>query len=62
MRSAFYGAEALRQQEGRNEVKVIARLPERERRTENTIEELIVRTPQGGEVTRVDVIIRLRRA
>jgi multidrug efflux pump subunit AcrB len=50
VRSAFYGAEALRQQEGRNEVKVIARLPERERRTENTIEELIVRTPQGGEV------------
>ncbi|HGG57697.1 MAG TPA: efflux RND transporter permease subunit, partial [Nannocystis exedens] len=55
VRSSFYGAEALRQQEGRNEVKVIARLPEAERRTEYTIEELLLRTPQGGEVPLAEV-------
>lgn len=55
VRSSFYGAEALRQQEGRNEVKVIARLPERERRTEYTVEELLIRTSQGGEVPLAEV-------
>lgn len=55
VRSSFYGAEALRQQQGRNEVKVIARLPEAERRTEYTIEELLLRTPQGGEVPLAEV-------
>ncbi|HRI06613.1 MAG TPA: efflux RND transporter permease subunit [Nannocystaceae bacterium] len=50
VRGSFFGAEALRQQEGRNEVKVIARLPEEERRSEYNIEELLVRTPQGGEI------------
>jgi multidrug efflux pump subunit AcrB len=33
LRSAFYGAEALRIQRGRNEVKVMVRYPERERRS-----------------------------
>jgi len=55
VRSSFYGAEALRQQEGRNEVKVIARLPDNERRTEYTIEELLLRTSQGGEVPLAEV-------
>ncbi|MCB9700411.1 MAG: efflux RND transporter permease subunit [Myxococcales bacterium] len=55
VRSSFFGAEALRQQEGRNEVKVVARLPEAERRTEYTIEELLVRTSQGGEVPLTEV-------
>ena len=50
VRGSFFGAEALRQQEGRNEVKVIARLPEGERRSEYDIEELLLRTPQGGEI------------
>ena len=50
VRHAFYGAEALRQQRGRNEVRVMVRLPEDERRTRNTIEELILRTPTGGEI------------
>lgn len=50
VRSAFFGAEALRQQDGRDEVRVIARLPVEERRSEHDIEELLIRTPQGGEV------------
>jgi multidrug efflux pump subunit AcrB len=50
VRHAFYGAEALRQQRGRNEVRIMVRLPESERRTLDTIEHLMLRTPSGGEV------------
>lgn len=50
VRGAFYGAEALRQQRGRNEVKVMVRLPEEERRTYQTVEQLLLRTESGVEV------------
>ncbi len=50
IRGAFYGAEAYRFQRARNEVRVFVRLPERERRTLSSVEDLIVRTPEGGEV------------
>lgn len=50
VRAAFYGAEALRQQRGRNEVKVLVRLPRDERERLSTVENLILRTPRGGEV------------
>jgi multidrug efflux pump subunit AcrB len=50
VRNAYYGAEVLRQQRGRNEVKVIVRLPESERVTEHSLEEMILRTPGGKEV------------
>ncbi len=49
-RSFFYGAEALRQQRGRNEVKVLVRLPEVERDTLHTVETVMLRTPSGGEI------------
>ena len=49
IRHAFYGAEALRQQRGRNEVRVMVRLPESERRSLYNLEELLIRTPGGGE-------------
>ena len=50
VRAAFFGVEALSQQEGRNEVTVRVRLPEPERRSESDIETLLIRTPDGGEV------------
>ncbi|MBE3098198.1 MAG: efflux RND transporter permease subunit [Planctomycetes bacterium] len=50
VRNAFYGAEALRQQRGRNEIKVKVRLPESERVSEYDIEELFIRTPAGRDV------------
>jgi multidrug efflux pump subunit AcrB len=50
VRNAFYGAEALRQQIGRNEVRVLVRLPAEERRHVHAFESLLVRTPTGGEV------------
>ena len=50
VRNAYYGAEALRQQRGRNEVKVMVRLPRDERITEHSLEEMILRAPNGREV------------
>jgi multidrug efflux pump subunit AcrB len=50
VRAAFYGAEALRQQRGRSEVRVRVRLPEAERLSEYDIEELLIRTPSGRDV------------
>ena len=50
VRHAFYGAEALRQQRGRNEVKVMVRLPKNERVSEYNLEQMVLRTPSGTEV------------
>ena len=50
IRSAFFGAEAVRQQRGRDEVRVYVRLPRQERESEYNIEELIIRTPMGTEI------------
>ncbi len=50
VRYAFYGAEVLRQQRGRNEIKVMVRLPEVERSSEHTIQSLMIRTPTGAYV------------
>jgi multidrug efflux pump subunit AcrB len=50
VRHAYYGAEALRQQRGRNEVKVMVRLPRDERISEYRLEEMILRTPAGNEI------------
>ena len=49
-RSYFYGTEALRQQRGRNEVRVMVRLPEDERKTLHTIDTMMLRTPGGAEI------------
>jgi len=50
VRNSFYGSMVLRQQRGRNEVTVMVRLPENERTSEYTLEELMLRTPTGQEV------------
>ncbi|MEM9114466.1 MAG: efflux RND transporter permease subunit [Myxococcota bacterium] len=50
VRSAFYGAEALRQQRGRDEIKVMVRRPESERKSEFDVESLMLTTPGGGEM------------
>jgi multidrug efflux pump subunit AcrB len=50
VRHSYYGAEALRQQRGRNEVKVMVRLPKEERISEYNLEEMILRTPAGNEI------------
>ena len=50
IRHSFYGAEALRQPRGREEVRVMVRTPESERRSERALEELMLLTPGGGEI------------
>ncbi len=51
IRSAFYGAEALRLQRGRNEVKVMVRYPEEDRRKLWNLESMRIRTPDEGEIS-----------
>lgn len=46
----FYGAEALRLQRGRDDVKVMIRYPEAERRSLGDLDNIRIRTPNGGEV------------
>jgi len=50
IRHAYYGAEALRMQRARNEIKVMVRLPAEERRSLADLENMIIHTPQGGEM------------
>jgi multidrug efflux pump subunit AcrB len=56
VRAAYYGREVLRQQRGRNEVKVMVRRPENERISEYDLEELMLKTPDGREVLLRDVV------
>ena len=56
VRQAYYGAEALRQQRGRNEVKIMVRLPKEQRISEYHLEEMVLRTPSGGEVPLREVV------
>ncbi|MFV2007338.1 MAG: efflux RND transporter permease subunit [Longimicrobiales bacterium] len=51
VRAAFFGDEALRVQRGREDMRVYVRLPESERNAIADVEDYIVRTPGGGEVT-----------
>ncbi|MGI9244525.1 MAG: efflux RND transporter permease subunit [Verrucomicrobiales bacterium] len=50
IRHAFYGAEALRQPRGMDELRVMVKLPEATRRSMSGLEELLVRTPDKGEI------------
>jgi multidrug efflux pump subunit AcrB len=56
VRAAFYGAEALRQQRGNDEVKVLVRLPEAQRRRVYDLEQMLIRTPAGGYVPLAQVV------
>ena len=50
VRHAFYGAEALRLQRDQDEVKVLVRYPESERKSLGYVEDMRIRTPAGDEV------------
>ena len=55
VRNSFYGAEALRQQRGRSEIRVRVKLPKEQRNSEYDIEQLLVRTPSGKDVPLMQV-------
>ncbi|MEZ5650009.1 MAG: efflux RND transporter permease subunit [Burkholderiaceae bacterium] len=50
VRGAFFGAEAVRVQRGRDEIRVYVRLPESERNALADINQVRIRTPDGGFV------------
>jgi multidrug efflux pump subunit AcrB len=56
IRQSYYGSTALSQQRGRNEVKVMVRLPKDERVSEYHLEEMILQTPGGGEIPLLDAV------
>ena len=50
VRSAFYGAEAQRVQRGKDDVRVMVRFPESERKSIGNLEDMYIRTPDGNQV------------
>ena len=50
VRQAFYGEEAQRIQRGRDELKVMVRYPQADRRSIADLENMRIRTPDGDEV------------
>jgi len=49
-RNAFYGVEAQRVQRGSDDVRVMVRFPEAERKSIGNLEDMYIRTPDGSEV------------
>lgn len=56
IRNAFFGAEVLRQQRGRNEIKVMVRLPQAERISIQNVENLMLWTPAGVEIPLTEAV------
>jgi len=56
LRDAFYGAIALRQLRGINEVEVRVKLPESERKALHHLEDFVIRTPDGTEVPLMEIV------
>jgi multidrug efflux pump subunit AcrB len=56
VRDAFYGALAMRQMRGTNEIEVRVKLPLEERKDIHHLEDLVIRTPSGTEVPLLDVV------
>lgn len=58
VRNAFYGAEVLRQQRGRNEIKIMVRLPEDERILETHIDDLLIWTAGSASMPAREIPLR----
>lgn len=56
VRAAYYGSEVFKQQRGRDEVRVLVRLPEVERSSEYHLKNLMLRAPDGSEVLLRDAV------
>lgn len=50
LRDAYFGAEALRQPRGRDEMRVYVRLPKEERSSTHSLEDFTLQLPGGGEM------------
>lgn len=56
VRAAFYGSQAFQQQNGRNEVRVLVRLPEDQRSSQYYLKQLMIKTPDGSDALLSDVV------
>lgn len=56
IRNAYEGVKVIRQQRGRNELTVLVRFPEEERKSEGDLDGLILRTPARGEAPLKEVV------
>lgn len=56
IRNAFFGALALRQLRGNNEIEVRVKLPYEERKDVYNLEEFIIRTPDSTEIPLMDIV------
>lgn len=56
VRDAFFGALAMRQLRGNNEIEVRVKLPYEERKDIQNLEDFLIRTPDGVEVPLLDVV------
>ena len=56
LRNAYYGSEIIRQLRGRNEIKIMLRNPEHERKAEYYLEEMLITTPRGIKVPLNEVV------
>ncbi len=62
VRSALYGAEALRLQRDRDEVKVMVRYPESERKAIGSVEDMRIQAPDGARIPFGEVaLVRMAR-
>ena len=57
VRQAFYGEEAQRIQRGRDDIRVMVRYPADQRRSVGNLENMRIRTPDGGEVPFAQVAV-----
>ncbi|WP_372639210.1 efflux RND transporter permease subunit, partial [Fodinibius sp.] len=56
VRNAFYGALAMRQLRGTNEIEVRVKLPRQQRKDMHHLQDLVIQTPGGTEVPLMDVV------
>jgi len=56
IRDAFYGALAMRQLRGTNEIEVRVKLPKEQRKDIHHLEDFVIQTPNGTEVPLMDVV------
>ncbi|MGB0646084.1 MAG: efflux RND transporter permease subunit [Bradymonadia bacterium] len=57
LRASFYGTEALRQQRGRDEVRVIVRRPRADRTNRDRLENMMLQTPGGMSIPLKDAAL-----
>ncbi len=58
VRGAFYGTQALKQQRGKNEIRVLVMSPEDERNSLYFVKNMMIKTPSGADVMLSDVVKR----